>query len=59
MPVVDNYPVLPEQIIRTSEQLFSECVDIASAGNPKPAVDWAWVWSNGTKRDDVVGSYVP
>jgi hypothetical protein len=48
--------IAEEQKVRYSDQMFSECVGIASADNPPPAVDWAYQFSDGHQFDDAKGA---
>jgi hypothetical protein len=52
-----TYPVSPEEVVRMSDQLWSEVVGIASAENPPPAVEVGYQFSNGRTFDDAKGSY--
>ena len=52
-----TYPVSPEEVVRMSDQLWSEVVGIASADNPPPAVEYGYQFSNGRRFDDAKGAY--
>ena len=53
---LNTYPVSPEEVVRVSDQLWSEVVGIAAAGDPPPAVEWGWQFSNGRRFDDARGA---
>ena len=53
MPLV-TYPVAPEQVCTFSDQLWSECVAIATSGSPPPVVEYGYFFSNGRRFDDAL-----
>ena len=55
-----TYPMSPEEVVRVSDQLWSEIVSIANQGNPPPIIEYGYQFSNGRRFDDsldVRGNY--